>query len=497
MQVQSVNEQVQTVNESERWDRVKTKLRAELGEDAYSNWFGRVILEENKGDVVRLSVPTRFLKHWIQSNYADRLVGLWKNEGEDINGVELIVRGALRPRQMPVKKPAALPAPGSNPFPGFPRPEGGRNGLNEPIIYPRGGISLKDADEETLREFLYGAPINPKHTFDSFVAGSTNSVAFEAVRKMATGTAQVLDLVYLHASGGFGKTHLLQAAATEARSRGLNVAYLTAEYFMYQLVPALKSRSFPALRNMLSSLDLLLIDDLQFLHGKQAKAEFCETLHLLMEPVQRIIVGADRPPQELDTVESQLKSRLCDGLVTEIQSPDFGLRRDILKARLEHFKRTLPSFDVPPTVLDFVACHVTSCGRDLEGAMNRFFTHHQLTSQAISQDLTEKLLSDLIRASDKRSTKIEDIQQVVCKHYNISKADLLSASRARNLVWPRQIAMYLSKVMTPRSLPEIGKRFGGRDHTTVLHAVRKIDKQSQSDASLRRDLALLKNLAHS
>ncbi len=497
MQVQSISEQVQSVSETERWDRVKTKLRAELGDDAFSNWFGRVILEENKGDVVRLSVPTRFLKHWIQSNYADRLVGLWQREGEDINGIELTVRGALRPRQAPSRKPAALPKPGSTVYPGLPRPSGRGSGLGEPIIFPRGGLPMGEADEATLREFLHGAPINPKYTFDNFVTGSSNGIAFEAVRKMATGTAQILDLVYLHATGGFGKSHLLQAAATEARSRGLNVSYLTAEYFMYQLVPALKSRSFPTLRNMLANLDLLLIDDLQFLHGKQARAEFCETLNLLMEPVGRIIVAADRPPHELDTVERGLKTRLCEGLVAEIQAPDFGLRRDILNARMQAFKRTLPSFDVPPSVLDYVACHVTSCGRDLEGAMHRFFTHHQLTSQAISQSLTEKLLSDLIRSAEKRSTKIDDIQQVVCKHYNISKADLLSASRARNLVWPRQIAMYLSKVMTPRSLPEIGKWFGGRDHTTVLHAVRKIEKLAESDSGLRRDLALLKNLAHS
>lgn len=276
----------------------------------------------------------------------------------------------------------------------------------------------------------------------------------------------------------------------------MNVSYLTAEYFMYHLVPALKSRSFPALKKMLSSVDILLIDDMQFLHGKQAQADFCDTLSMLMEPVRHVIVAADRPPQELQTVESKLRARLCDGLVVGVQNPDFALRRGILTTRLAAAKRLLPTFDVPNEVLDYVACHVTACGRDLEGAINRLYAHHQLTAQAITPYLADKILSDLVRSGEKRNIKIEDIQQVVCKHYNVSKADLLSPCRSRTLVRPRQIAMYLSKVMTPRSLPEIGKRFGGRDHTTVLHAVRKIDAQSKSDTGLGQELALLKRLAH-
>ncbi|WP_417685253.1 chromosomal replication initiator protein DnaA [Roseibium sp.] len=488
--------QVQGINGTDRWDRVKTKLRAELGDDAYFNWFGRVILEENTGDIVRLSVPTRFLKNWIKSHYEDQLVDLWQTECEDVSGIELIVRGALRPRHHSTAQPRMHT--GARPVPSLPGT--GRAGyvnthLPEAIRYPQVPIALGDADENTLMEFLQGAPVNPRNTFDTFVEGDSNGLAFEAARKIAGGQASDLDLLYIHASVGFGKTHLLHAVARTARANGLTVSYLTAEYFMYHLVPALKSRSFPALKKMLSRIDILLVDDMQFLHGKQAQEEFCDTLNMLMEPVRHVIVAADRPPQALDTVESRLRQRLCDGVVANVQAPDFALRKGILLSRIAAARKAMPTFDIPREVVDYIACHVTACGRDLEGAINRLFAHHQLTSQAITPYLADKILNDLVRSGEKRNIKIEDIQQAVCKHYNISKNDLLSSCRARNLVRPRQIAMYLSKIMTPRSLPEIGKRFGGRDHTTVLHAVRKIDAQSKKDTALAQELALLKRLS--
>ncbi|MEJ8473426.1 chromosomal replication initiator protein DnaA [Roseibium algae] len=490
--------QVQSISGSERWDRVKIKLRAELGDDAYFNWFGRVMHEETKGDIIRLSVPTRFLKNWIKSHYEEQLVDLWQHECQDVNEIELTVRGALRPRSISPKQTIGLPyRRSSGALPPALRASYANPGLPNALRYPQVPIALGDADEETIMEFLQGAPINPKHTFDSFVEGSSNGLAFEAARKISAGLADNLDLLYLHASVGFGKTHLLHAVAQAARSNGMKVCYLTAEYFMYQLVPALKSRSFPALKKMLASIDLMLIDDIQFLHGKQAQADFCDTLHMLMEPVQHIIVAADRAPEQLETIETKLRNRLNDGLVVAVQAPDFALRRGILTTRLAAAKRLLPTFDIPNEVLDYIACHVTACGRDLEGAINRLFAHHQLTSQAITPYLADKILNDLVRSGEKRNIKIEDIQQVVCKHYGVSKADLLSPCRSRNLVRPRQIAMFLSKVLTPRSLPEIGKRFGGRDHTTVLHAVRKIEALSKTDNGLGQELALLRRLAHS
>ena len=490
--------ELQQINETDHWNRVKTKLREQLGDDAFFNWFGGVVMEEKDGRTVRLSVPTRFLKHWIKSHYEKQLVGLLRSENQEIDGVDLIVRGALRPRRRSAHTPCALEAGSSS---AAPNPRRRTNSglpafvLPDVIRYPQVPIALGDADEAALMEFLQGAPVHPGNTFASFVGGDSNGLAFEAARRIASANADKLDLVYIHAAVGFGKTHLLHAVANQARDLGQAVCYLTAEYFLYYLVPALKTRSFPTLKSLLSRIDLLLIDDMQFLHGKQARNEFCDTITMLMDPVGKVIVAADRPPQGLDTVETHLRKRLSGGLIAPMQAPDFTLRRGILTKRLKAAQAILPSFDIPAEVLDYIACHVTSCGRDLEGAVNRLLAHHQLTAQAITAYLADKILNDLIRSGEKRTIKIEEIQQVVCKHYNISKADLLSSCRTRNLVRPRQIAMFLSKVLTPRSLPEIGKRFGGRDHTTVLHAVRKIEAQSKTDTDLAQELALLKRLA--
>lgn len=490
--------QVQTVSDADGWDRVRTQLRAELGDDAFQNWFGRVILEDHTGRVIRLSVPTRFLKNWIESHYQKRLVGLWRNECEDVKAIELVVRGALRPKPAAERQKSASESLriGALLRSGQTRGDYPQPGLPDSIRYPQVPIALGDADDATILEFLKGAPLNRRFTFDTFVSGDSNGFAVEAARSIADGSAEHVNLLCLHSAVGHGKTHLLQAVAATARARGMNVSYLTAEYFMYRLIPALKSRSCQAVKKMLSSLDLLLIDDMQFLHGKQVQAEFCETLQLLIEPVKQVIVAADRPPQDLETLDPGLRTRFANGLVVKMHAQDFSLRRGILMARLKAAQARLPGFDVPPEVLDYVASHITASGRDLEGAMNRLFAHHQLTSQAITPYLADKILSDLVRAGEKRQIKIEDIQQAVCKHYNVSKADLLSSCRARNLVRPRQIAMYLSKTMTPRSLPEIGKRFGGRDHTTVLHAVRKIEQQVKSDTSLAQELALLKRMSY-
>ncbi|SHL50102.1 chromosomal replication initiator protein DnaA [Roseibium suaedae] len=492
--------QVQTITNADGWDRVRTKLRAELGDDAFQNWFGGVNLEDQDGRTIRLSVPTRFLKNWIQSHYEKRLLGLWRTECEDVNGVELVVRGALRPK--PQMNEIAghgkhLDRMGSSPRLAVVRADYQQTSLPDALRYPQVPIALGDADDATILEFLKGAPLTRRFTFDTFVSGESNGFAVEAARSIADGSAEHVNLLCLHSAVGHGKTHLLQAVAALARSRGLNVSYLTAEYFMYRLVPALKSRSCHAVKKMLASLDLLLIDDMQFLHGKQVKAEFCETLQLLIEPVKQVIIAADRPPQDIDTLDPGLRQRFTNGLVVKLHAQDFSLRRGILTARLKAAQAKLPGFEVPSEVLDYVASHITASGRDLEGAMNRLFAHHQLTSQAITPYLADKILNDLVRTGEKRQIKIEDIQQAVCKHYNVSKADLLSSCRARNLVRPRQIAMYLSKTMTPRSLPEIGKRFGGRDHTTVLHAVRKIEEQVKSDQSLAQELTLLRRMSYS
>ncbi|WP_428644415.1 chromosomal replication initiator protein DnaA [Roseibium sp.] len=485
--------QVHNLATSDQWDRVKKELRNELGEDVFSNWFGRVNHEETTDGSVRLSVPTRFLKNWILSNYEKQLVGLWKREQNDINRIELTVRGALRPRQISSgHAPKAITARriSGRPAPFGSTPQFGSSASQASIP------CLVDMGEDAALSFLSGAALNPKLTFDTFAEGASNSLACAAVRQMAAGHEGTLDMLYIHSSTGIGKTHLLQAAATEARKTGRQVAYLSAEFFMYHLVPALRTPAFPVLRQAMKSIDLLLIDDLQFLHGKQAHEEFSKTLEMLMESPSQIIIAADRAPEDLDTLGTGLCHRIQRGEVVRIQATDYALRHEVLKKRINAARRTHPSFSVPDEVIDYIACYVIASARDLEGALNRLFAHNQLTKQPVTMELAEKTLHDLVRIGEPRSIKVEEIQQVVCKHYSVTKADLLSSCRARTLVRPRQIAMYIAKVITGRSLPEIGRRFGNRDHTTVLHAVRKIEDMVRKDKSLAQEIELLKRLIH-
>lgn len=484
--------QVQSLKSSDQWDRVKRELKNELGDDIFSNWFGRVSHEETNGDAVRLSVPTPFLKNWIMSNYEKQLIGLWKRERNDIRRIELTVRGALRPRPAGALPPKPIQA----------RRISGRSapfGSSAQFGSTSAAASipcLADTGEDAALDFLNGAALNPKLTFETFAEGSSNSLACAAVRQMAAGHDGSLGLLYIHSSTGIGKTHLLQAAASEARRSGRRVAYLSAEFFMYHLVPALRTPAFPVLRQAMKSIDLLLVDDLQFLHGKQAHDEFSKTLEMLMEAPSKIIMAADRGPGELPTLGAGLQRRIQAGEVVGIQATDYALRLDILKKRIFSARRTHPGFTVPDEVIDYIARYVISSARDLEGALNRLFAHNQLTKQPVTMELAEKTLHDLVRIGEPRSIKVEDIQNVVCKHFSVTKADLLSSCRARTLVRPRQIAMYIAKVITGRSLPEIGRRFGNRDHTTVLHAVRKIEDMVSKDKSLAQEVELLKRLIH-
>ncbi|ADZ68440.1 chromosomal replication initiator protein DnaA [Polymorphum gilvum] len=487
--------QVQEDTGPDHWNRVKKRLRAELGDDVFSSWFARVDLEEHCDGTVRLSVPTRFLKQWIQSNYRDRLMGLWQRECEGVHRIELTVRGAMRPRQastpltspLPVAKRAIAPANDVRPI--------SFADTNAVAAAQAATAALGRGEADAgARDVLQGAALDPKYTFETFVEGESNGLALAAAKQVASGGAVTFNPLYLHAAVGLGKTHLMQAVATKARASGRKVLYLTAEHFMYRFVAALKAQSALAFKETLRTIDLLLIDDMQFLHGKQVQQEFCHTLNALIDGARQVIVAADRAPSELDTLDDRVRSRLSGGLVVGIAEPDFALRRNILGARVATLKKSYPNFTVPDGVLDYVARHVVSSGRDLEGALNRLVAHNQLTNQPVTQDMAELTLRDLIRTSEPRRVKIEDIQRVVSKHYNVTKADLLSARRTRTIVRPRQIAMYLAKVMTPRSLPEIGRRFGNRDHTTVLHAVRKVEEMARADIGLAQELELLKRM---
>src|SRR3954467_6874338 len=349
-----------------------------------------------------------------------------------------------------------------------------------------------------VHDALGGSPLDPRLTFETFVVGRSNSLAHAAAKQVSQarrGDPVMFNPLYIHAGVGLGKTHLLQSLAWAGNGvTDRKVLYLTAEKFMYGFVAALKSQTALAFKEALRGIDVLVIDDLQFLQGKSTQVEFCHTLNALIDAGRQVVIAADRPPSDLESLDDRVRSRLAGGLVVEMGSLEEELRLEILKSRAAAARAHHPGFDVPAGVLAFVARQITHNGRDLDGALNRLLASNKLTGLPITMDMAERAVRDLIRPQEPKRVKIEDIQRIVARQYNVSRADLLSSRRTANVVRPRQIAMYLAKTLTLRSLPEIGRRFGGRDHTTVLHAVRKIENLVGNDNALAEEIELLKRL---
>jgi chromosomal replication initiator protein len=469
-----------TSTDQERWRRVRDRLRSELGEDVFSSWFGRMELETVDEGVVRLSVPTRFLRNWIQSHYSERVLAKWQEEESIVSRLELSVRSAaIRPLVVKPKLPEA--------------PMPSRDARDATMS---GSEMRPSVPYMTVHEALGGSPLDPRLTFESFIIGRSNTLAHAAAKQVAMnrrGEPLMFNPLYTHAAVGLGKTHLLQAITWAGSNGGdRKVLYLTAERFMYGFVSALRTQTTLAFKEAVRAIDVLVIDDLQFLQGRSTQAEFCHTLNTLIDAGRQVVIASDRPPADLESLDDRVRSRLAGGLVVEIGSLGEELRLEILKSRVAAARSHHPGFEVPPPVLVFVAKSVTHNGRDLEGAVNRLLAHNKLTGQPVTLEMAEREMRDLIRPAEPKRVRIEDIQRIVARQYNVSRADLLSSRRTANVVRPRQVAMYLAKVLTLRSLPEIGRRFGGRDHTTVLHAVRKIENLAGNDSAFAEEIEALK-----
>src|SRR5580693_7413261 len=481
----------------EAWMRIRRRLRAELGEEVFSSWFGCLELDALSDQDVYLSVPTKFLKSWIQSHYVDRILPTLTSEFPAIKRVSINVRSSTRPAAACATGDLPDLAAGAGPDSARDRtitsfaaslPMGPSGAITSSSKRP----ALADSCEA---EGLTGSPLDRRLIFSNFLVGGSNQLAHsEAQRIAGAGPADPLlyNPLYLHASVGLGKTHLLQAVAHAATAARRRVIYLTAERFMYGFVAALKAQTAIAFKERLRAIDVLVIDDLQFLNGKSTQAEFCHTLNALIDAGRQVVVAGDRPPADLETLDDRVRSRLAGGLVVEMGSHEEELRLEILKSRVEALRHHHPCFDVPAPVLAFIARTVTHNGRDLDGALNRLLAHNKLTGHVVTMEMAERAVQDLIRPQDPKRVKIEDIQRTVARQYNVSRSDLLSSRRTANVVRPRQIAMYLAKTLTLRSLPEIGRRFGGRDHTTVLHAVRKIEGLVGNDMALAEEIEILK-----
>ena len=473
----------------EAWRRCCDRLRAEVGDAVFNSWFGSLTLELVGSGQARLSVPTRFLKSWIVTHYSGHVASALNAEVGPVWQILISVRSSapLAPLAEcpPAQCASTVKTASKPPEPSVDRTPADRRAPNRTPASPAVGDALS------------GSPLDRRLTFATFQVGRSNELAFNAVQRVANpnrnGTPAFCPL-YLHSVVGLGKTHLLQAVAHTAAQQGRSVIYLTAEKFMYGFVAALQSQTSIAFKERLRAIDLLIFDDAQFLQGKNIQAEFGHALNALLDAGREVIVAADRPPNDLESLDERVRSRLSVGLCVEIGALDELLRLKILEARVAAARGEEPHFDVSPNVLAFVARAIRSNGRDLEGAVNRLRAHCTPTGPALTVEAAETAIRDLIRTHELKRVKIEDIQKLVASHYSVSRADILSSRRTAAVVKPRQVAMFLAKMLTLRSLPEIGRRFGGRDHTTVLHAVRKIEALLQIDTILREELELLKRM---
>jgi len=459
---------------AEQWARIRGRLREEFGDAAYDSWLKPLTLGEVRDGRARIAVPTRFMRDWIDENYAPRIQSLWSDENADIRDVEIIVE----PRR-------ASSGPAGGP------PDAGRVGRparREPPAAPamaQEGRELFDELDSTL---------DPRFRFDNFVVGKPNELAHAAARRCSESEAVTFNPLFLYGGVGLGKTHLMHAIAWHIRERTpqRRVLYLSAEKFMYQFIRSLRFKTTMAFKEQFRSVDVLMIDDVQFISGKDStQEEFFHTFNALVDRNRQVVVSADKSPSDLEGLEERLKSRLGWGLVADLHPTDYELRLGILQSKAERLE-----VEIPAKVLEFLAHKIVSNVRELEGSLNRIVAHATLIGRPISLETSQEVLHDLLRANDRRVT-IEEIQKQVAEHYNIRLADMHSARRARAVARPRQVAMYLAKQLTARSLPEIGRKFGGRDHTTVMHAVRRIEELRSNDNSFNEDVELLRRMLES
>jgi chromosomal replication initiator protein len=483
------------------WALICRRLRAELGEAIFGSWFTRLELETLIEDTAHLSVPTKFLKSWIQAHYVERLSVAISAEFHNVKHIVISVRSSSRVVQGRnaadfTQKPANEANPGLADHAAQQRPLTAAE-AGKPAVPNYEKTQKPAARDGADADILAGSPLDKRLNFSSFLVGRSNQLAYAAAQSVAfANNAEPLSFnpLYIHAAVGLGKTHLLQAVAHAAASTKRRVIYLTAEKFMHGFVCALKAQTAIAFKEKLRAIDLLVIDDVQFLQGKSIQQEFCHTLNALIDARRQIVIAADRPPADLESLDERVRSRFAGGLCIEMGALDEPLRVKLLEARVAAAKLLHPNFDIPPAVIAFVASVIQTNGRDLDGAVNRLVAHASLTGQPLTVETAEAAIRDLVRTREPKRVKIEEIQKLVASHYNVTRADILSSRRTANVVRPRQIAMYLAKVLTPRSLPEIGRRFGGRDHTTVLHAVRKIEALAKADGKLNEEVDLLKRM---
>jgi chromosomal replication initiator protein len=459
---------------SAEWTRVRTRLQSEVGEVEYRTWLRQMSLGGTDGDEVTVLLPTRFLRDWVRSHYGDRISALWQAENGRVRRVDIRVGRSPEGLTTPVSTTPAAPT-------------------GEPS-----DLAATSIADDGLDGRGDSTGLDQRFTFETFVVGKPNEFAFACAGRVADKPfSPGFNPLFLYGGVGLGKTHLMHAIAWKLQgvrrtAPPVSVTYMSAEKFMYKFIAAIRNQSTIEFKDNLRSVDVLMIDDLQFLIGKDnTQEEFFHTFNALVDAGKQIVVSADKSPSDLSGLEDRLRTRLGCGMVADLHATTFELRISILEA-----KAAKASVSVPPRVLEFLAHKITSNIRELEGALNRLVAHSALFQRPITLETTQEVLHDILRAHDRRVT-IEEIQRKVAEHYNIRLTDMSSARRARNVARPRQVAMFLAKQLTSRSLPEIGRKFGNRDHTTVMHAVSRVGSLMESDSAFSEDVELLRRMLES
>ncbi|EEX12991.1 chromosomal replication initiator protein DnaA [Citreicella sp. SE45] len=450
----------------EQWGALQDQLSSTIGENNYKTWIQPIEFHGiEPGGIAVFNVPTNFIGTYVSQNFGELLLAKLASMDSEIRRLKFQVANVdTRPSQQPRPAPTA------------------------------GSAASTQTATATSGDVLPGAPLDARFTFDSFIVGKPNELAHAAAKRVAEGGQVTFNPLFLYGGVGLGKTHLMHAIAWDLRNHrpDLNVLYLSAEQFMYRFVQALRERRMMDFKELFRSVDVLMVDDVQFIAGKDStQEEFFHTFNALVDQNKQIIISADRAPDEIKDLENRIRSRLQSGLVVDLHPTDYELRLGILQSKVQNYRLQYPSLQLDDGILEFLAHRISTNVRVLEGALTRLFAFASLVGQPITMELTQDCLADVLRASD-RKISIEEIQRKVAEHYNIRLSDLIGPKRVRNFARPRQVAMYLCKQLTARSLPEIGRRFGGRDHTTVMHGVKRIEELRTQDSQIADDVELLR-----
>ena len=449
----------------EEWGALQNTLSNTLGKNNYVNWIAPLKFSRIDGDSAIFDVPTNFLGNYVSQNFGDVILYQISN-----------ANSAVKRIRFQVSDNSSQPA--TNPE------------VDEKPSAQKSKKDLSVAKDDPIP----GAPLDKRFKFETFVVGKPNELAHAAAKRVGEGASVTFNPLFLYGGVGLGKTHLMHAIAWELQARRpeLNVLYLSAEQFMYRFVQALRDRKMMDFKQLFRSVDVLMVDDVQFIAGKDStQEEFFHTFNALVDQNKQIIISADRAPGEIKDLEERIKSRMQCGLVVDLHPTDYELRLGILQSKVEAYKPQYPDLEIEANVLEFLALRISTNVRVLEGALTRLFAFASLVGRPINLELAQDCLADVLRASERKIT-VEEIQRKVSEHYNIRLSDMIGPKRVRTYARPRQVAMYLAKQLTSRSLPEIGRRFGGRDHTTVMHGVKRIEDLKVQDGQVAEDLEMLR-----